>query len=66
MICPRCGFQAVDGAVFCGSCGNRLGGAPPVAPQVVYSGAPPNLWFENYYKINKKVLALTNQYWITD
>ena len=66
MICPRCGAQAPAEGAFCGNCGNRIGGEPQVAQQVAYSGAPPNLWFENYYKINKKVLALTNQYWITD
>jgi len=26
----------------------------------------PNIWYENYYSIKKKVLALTNQYWIED
>lgn len=24
------------------------------------------LWYQNYYKIRKKVIALTNQYWIED
>jgi hypothetical protein len=66
LICPRCGAQAPVEGTFCGNCGNRLGGEPQAPQQVSYSGAPPNFWFENYYKINKKVLALTNQYWITD
>lgn len=26
----------------------------------------PNIWFQNYYRIRKKVLAITNKYWIED
>jgi uncharacterized protein (TIGR00266 family) len=36
MNCPACGAALIEGAQFCGSCGNRLGaaGAPrPAAPQ---------------------------------
>lgn len=24
MYCPKCGKENVDGAVFCGSCGNKI------------------------------------------
>jgi len=65
LICPKCGVQAAEGGTFCGNCGNRIGGEPQSAQQVL-SGAQLNLWLQNYYKITKKVLALTNQYWITD
>jgi uncharacterized protein (TIGR00266 family) len=35
MNCPKCGIGLPDGAVFCGSCGNKLGAAaaPPAAAQ---------------------------------
>ncbi|HVI72613.1 MAG TPA: TIGR00266 family protein, partial [Pyrinomonadaceae bacterium] len=35
MICPKCGAQLLDGATFCGACGNRL--APP--PTVTDAGS---------------------------
>jgi len=30
--CPSCGNQVKPGAKFCGSCGARIGGSPPVSP----------------------------------
>jgi uncharacterized protein (TIGR00266 family) len=35
MICPKCGAQLLEGATFCGACGNRL--APP--PTVTGAGS---------------------------
>ncbi|MBI4416076.1 MAG: hypothetical protein HY557_03735 [Euryarchaeota archaeon] len=39
------------------------GPAQPTSQQPAQAGG---LWFQNWYKIRKKVLALTNQYWIED
>ncbi len=42
----------------------------PVKPQVQVQPTavtmPSNIWTQNQYQIRKKVLALTNQYWIQD
>ena len=51
MICPHCGSEIKDGAVFCESCGSRVASeppkaapeaqpVPPVQPQVVVQQAP--------------------------
>ena len=32
VVCPQCGHINSTGNLFCGSCGFRLGGAPPPAP----------------------------------
>ena len=59
--CPTCGAQIVEGAAFCSGCGARVG-APVSAPP---PGAPANpVWFQSFYRIRKKVVAITNQYWI--
>lgn len=34
MFCSKCGAAQPDGAVFCSSCGNRLEGVAPAAPQM--------------------------------
>lgn len=65
MICPRCGAETAEGGAFCGYCGNKIGGEPQPGQQIV-NETQLNLWLQSYYKITKKVLALTNQYWITD
>ncbi len=64
--CPNCGTQIPEDGAFCSSCGARvgtpMGGAsapPPAAP-----GNP--MWYQNFYRIRKKVVAITNQYWIED
>ncbi len=48
--------------MFCAKCGARLdlpriAGATPVSQ---------GLWYQNFYKIRKKVVAIANQYWIED
>jgi len=47
--------------------------AAPAAPAAraapaAAAAAPPvsNLWFQGFYRVRKKVLALTNQYWVED
>ncbi len=34
-VCPNCGAQQIDGAIFCDECGTRLVAAPAVAPPPV-------------------------------
>ena len=41
MFCPKCGKQIPDGAAFCASCGNRIGGEAPAKPAT--QGMPPIL-----------------------
>lgn len=48
----------VEGASFCARCGRPLMGAP--------SAALSGIWYQNYYRIRKKVIAIANQYWIED
>ena len=40
MICPNCGTQLPDDAVFCGSCGSRIAAAPGPTPQVGLGQVP--------------------------
>jgi hypothetical protein len=58
MNCPSCGTQLLEGASFCARCGR------PALP--VNAPAQSGLWFQNYYRIRKKVVAIANQYWIED
>ncbi len=64
MNCPNCGTQLVEGGAFCSVCGARVGtpmsGPPTPAPAA--QGNP--IWYQNFYRIRKKVVAITNQYWI--
>jgi len=53
----------VEGGAFCAKCGARTGAA--VAPPPVGSANNP-IWYQNFYRIRKKVIAITNQYWIED
>ena len=48
----------VEGASFCARCGRPL-----LASQ---TPAMSGLWYQNYYRIRKKVIAIANQYWIED
>lgn len=60
--CPSCGTQAVEGAAFCSKCGMRVDVRMTPPP-----GAAHNvLWYQNFYRIRKKVLAIANQYTIED
>ena len=53
----------VEGAVFCSKCGARVDaqGVPRPAGTAL-SG----IWYQNFYRIRKKVIAIANQYWIED
>ena len=48
----------VEGASFCARCGRPLLALPTPAVS--------SLWYQNYYRIRKKVIAIANQYWIED
>lgn len=40
MICPHCGREAKDGAVFCTQCGTRLEGEPAAHPSAAHAANP--------------------------
>lgn len=66
MNCPNCGTQMVEGGAFCSACGARVG-TPMSGPATPPPSAPGNpIWYQDFYRIRKKVLAITNQYWIED
>lgn len=61
--CPSCGAQPVHGASFCSRCGARLDLPQSARPQ---GAGYASIWYQNFYRIRKKVLAIANQYWIED
>lgn len=60
--CNSCGALLAEGASFCSRCGARLGFQQMGPPGVALAG----IWYQNYYRIRKKVVAIANQYWIED
>ena len=78
--CPVCGqpmmYVQQYGQWYCQNCKQYRAPQPqaqaptpaPAAPPAQVSQAPvrPSLWYQNFYRIRKKVLAITNQYWIED
>jgi len=60
--CPSCGAETPEGTTFCARCGARLD-LPRIAGPI---GASQGLWYQNFYKIRKKVVAIADQYWIED
>ena len=68
--CDKCGRSLVPNAQFCMSCGAKVGGAtqsdtkPNVSKQPKQQMQGP--WYQNNYKIRKKVLTIGNKYWIED
>jgi len=67
-FCEKCGTQLVEGAKFCTQCGNTIENqtVPPPPPQQIPTSPGAGIWFQNNYKIRKKVIAVTNKYWIED
>ncbi len=69
--CPGCGKELTwvpqYGQWYCNAEQKyyQPGPAQPTSQQAMQAQAG-GLWFQNGYKIRKKVLALTNQYWIED
>jgi uncharacterized protein YxjI len=60
MKCNICGAENPQDAKFCALCGKPIGAN---AGQTTQSQQP-SIWYQNFYRIRKKVLAITNQYWI--
>ena len=81
-FCTKCGKELIPNAIFCSSCGTKLDEVPQQPqsqPQQVVTqpqtaqpptNIPPSvqssIWYQNYYKIRKKVLTVGNKYWIED
>ncbi|HEX9909186.1 MAG TPA: zinc ribbon domain-containing protein [Thermoplasmata archaeon] len=61
--CPSCGTQIVEGGVFCSKCGARVDAQGVPRPA---GSALSGIWYQNFYRIRKKVIAIANQYWIED
>jgi uncharacterized protein YxjI len=59
MKCGICGAENPQDASFCSLCGKPIG-----AKAAQIQANIPAIWTQNFYRIRKKVLALTNQYWI--
>lgn len=53
----------VEGGAFCSRCGASAAAQRAPPPPVT---APSGIWYQNYYRIRKKVVAIANQYWIED
>ena len=78
--CPVCGgplmWVAQYNQWWCGQCKQYRAPGPAAAPaaatpmgaqaQPATHAPVPSLWTQNFYRIRKKVLALTGQYWIED
>ncbi len=59
--CPTCKQYRAPAPAPQASAATAPAGAAPAARAM-----PPSLWAQNFYRIRKKVLALTGQYWIED
>jgi hypothetical protein len=71
-FCTKCGKSLEEGAKFCVNCGTKTEEQPTQAPA---APAPPpsmqgtpgsGIWYQNNYRIRKKVLTIWNKYWIED
>jgi uncharacterized protein YxjI len=52
-----------EGSVFCSNCGARVDAQGVPRPA---GTAHLGIWYQNFYRIRKKVIAIANQYWIED
>jgi len=74
--CTNCGTQIVPGAKFCTNCGKTIEktitkdvitpNAPNIPQQQIQNSPQSAIWFQNFYKMRKKVLTLWNKYWLED
>jgi uncharacterized protein YxjI len=64
MRCNACGADNPQDAKFCALCGKTIVAYPGQGTAPQQANQRPSIWFQNYYRIRKKVLAITNQYWI--
>lgn len=75
--CTNCGKTLQEGAKFCVNCGTGIEQqttpaavqTPQIAtttPPTMQAGQTSNLWYQNNYRIRKKVVTVGNKYWIED
>lgn len=74
--CTNCGVELSEGVQFCTECGANIEQqhtAPVLTPPTQVISQPQQvqsptygIWYQNYYRIRKKVLAYANKYWIED
>jgi len=73
--CPKCGVQLVDGAKFCSHCGSEINRDQAISQsdkkyidqhQNIQSSPNSGIWYQDYYKIRKKVVTVGQKYWIED
>lgn len=66
--CPTCKGQLTwvqqYGKWYCYNCKRYLDPAPATPPVQVPTASP--IWFQNAYRIRKKVLTIWNKYWVED
>lgn len=74
-FCSQCGTQIIEGAKFCSTCGATIEGMQPISPsspqmiqqhQNIQTSPTSGLWYQDYYKIRKKVVTVGQKYWIED
>jgi len=79
-FCTNCGKPIDPNDKFCPSCGAKIESevnvpqqtaTASVVPQQTVKTPPPQssfggIWYQNHYKIRKKVLTVGNKYWIED
>ena len=65
--CSNCGQKLPDDAKFCSQCAAPTPGASSTGAGAPAQRPPQSpIWFQDFYRIRKKVIAITNQYWIED
>lgn len=73
--CTNCGAELSEGAQFCTVCGTKVEQTQTVAPapspvvsqpQQIQSSPTASIWYQNFYRIRKKVITVGNKYWIED
>ncbi len=71
-FCPQCGAKSAQQSAAPQVSATPVAPAAPPPPQVapqpqpIQAGTPGSIWYQNYYRIRKKVLTVGNKYWIED
>lgn len=74
-FCSNCGVQLIEGARFCAKCGAKIEEIKPFSAsdpsliqkhQKIQTSPTSNIWYQDYYKIRKKVVTIGQKYWIED
>ena len=75
IFCSKCGTYILEGAKFCSKCGAKIEEMQPISqssPQMIQqhqniqTNPASGLWYQDYYKIIKKVVTIGQKYWIKD